>query len=354
VERQHNSSRAEHETEPRGVCGEADGRLTSPGCGVEAREASQQRKLQNRAPVRSWGQGLHYFLAWLVGVRLGLLYQHPPRALRIPKGYDRVRLPSNPPTIALVTPTFNHGRFLERTLRSVLDQRYPRLEYVVQDGGSQDDSAEILRRLQPGLKHWESGPDEGQTSAINRGFRKTAGEIMAYLNSDDVLLPGALAYAATFFHDHPDVDAIYSHRVLIDEHDGEIGRWVLPRHCDEVLSWVDFVPQETLFWRRRLWDKVGGRLDESFQFAMDWDLLLRFRDAGARFVRVPRYLAAFRVHESQKTQRINAIGRQESRRLRERLHGRDISEAELLRQIRPYVMRHAVYQQFCRMGLLRY
>src|SRR5262249_23541680 len=144
-------------------------------------------------------------------------------------------------------------------------------------------------------------PDEGQTQAINLGFQHTSGEIMAYLNSDDLLLPGSLAYVAGYMAAHPEVDVVYGHRILIDECDDEVARWVLPRHDDRVLTWANFVPQETLFWRRRIWERVGGTLDASFQFAMDWDLILRFREAGARFVRLPRFLGAFRVHARQKT-----------------------------------------------------
>ena len=106
---------------------------------------------------------------------------------------------------------------------------------------------------------------------------------MAWLNSDDLLLPGALFYVAEYFRKHPEVDVIYGHRIIINEDNRETGRWVLPPHNDNMLQWADYVPQETMFWRRDLWDKVGGYVDESFQFAMDWELILRFRNAGAVF-----------------------------------------------------------------------
>src|SRR6202162_2378644 len=99
---------------------------------------------------------------------------------------------------------------------------------------------------------------------------------MAWLNSDDIMLPGALAYVATYFNQHPGIDVVYGHRILIHENDQQNGRWVMPGHNYDLLSWADYIPQETLFWRRRIWDKVGGRVDESFRFAMDWDLLVRF------------------------------------------------------------------------------
>jgi len=165
---------------------------------------------------------------------------------------------------------------------------------------------------------------------------------MAWLNSDDILFPGALAYVADYFARHPDVDVIYGHRILIDENDRQIGRWLLPRHDDNVLSWADYVPQETLFWRRRIWDKVGGKVDESFRFALDWDLLIRFRDAGARFARLPRFLGGFRIHAAQKTSAaISDIGFEEMDRIRQRVLGRVPSRTEVQKAVMPYLLRHA-------------
>jgi glycosyltransferase involved in cell wall biosynthesis len=211
----------------------------------------------------------------------------------------------------------------------------------VQDGGSGDDTAQILRRHAARLTGWDSQPDSGQSQAINRAFAKTSGDIMAWLNSDDVLFPGALCYVADFFARNPEVDVIYGHRVLIDAQDREIGRWILPPHDDRVLSWADFVPQETLFWRRRIWDKAGGNVDESFRFAMDWDLLVRFREAGARFTRVPRFLGGFRVHEEQKTSAgIADIGFAEMDRIRQRALGRVPTRVEVRKAVASYLMRH--------------
>lgn len=152
---------------------------------------------------------------------------------------------------------------------------------------------------------------------------------MAWINSDDFYLPGALRFVVDYFARHHEVDVLYGHRVLVDENSQEIGRWFLPRHDAEVLRLNDFVPQETLFWRRRLWDKVGG-IDPSLKFALDWDLLLRFQAAGARIVRVPYFLACFRIHAAQKTSaQIQSIGQAEIDRLRERTFGRPIPSSEL-------------------------
>jgi len=152
---------------------------------------------------------------------------------------------------------------------------------------------------------------------------------MAWINSDDLYLPGALGYVADYFAQHPEADVIYGHRVLVDENSREIGRWFLPPHDDEVLKLNDFVPQETMFWRRRIWDKVGG-IDTSFKFAMDWDLLLRFQAAGAKIVRVPYFLACFRIHSAQKTSaQMGSIGQKEIDALRLRTFGRVISPEEI-------------------------
>ncbi len=287
--------------------------------------------------------------------RLTAAPHYPPRPIRIPKHYTALPTLTNPPALAIVTPSFRQGHFLERTLRSVLEQNYPRLEFAVQDGGSQDSTVEVLQRCESRLQHWASHPDNGQAHAINLGFQHVGGDIMAYLNSDDLLLPGTLHYVADYFQRHPKVDVIYGHRVLIDENDAEVGRWVLPRHDDDTLGWVDFVPQETLFWRRSIWDKSGGKMDESFHFALDWDLLLRFVAAGAKIVRVPRFLGAFRLHDAQKTStQIATRGEEEIQKLRERIQGRRVLLSEVGLAIKSYMRRHVWYRHLYRFGLVRY
>lgn len=276
--------------------------------------------------------------------RLGNLNQYPPRELHLPPSFVSTLPPQQLPKISIVTPSFGQGALIGRTIDSVLKQNYPQLQYFVQDGGSTDSTVEVLKTYSSRLTGWESVKDGGQSHAINLGFAKIQGEIMAWLNSDDLLLPGALACVGDYFARHPEVDVVYGHRILIDEQDMEIGRWILPPHIDSVLSWVDFVPQETLFWRRSIWEKAGGQIDESFRFAMDWDLLLRFRQAGAHMVRLPRFLGAFRIHEAQKTSAvINEVGRQEMDRLRQRELGRVVSRPEIRRALLPYTASHIAH-----------
>lgn len=281
--------------------------------------------------------------------RLGILRQHEPLPLLVPARYFTNDPPSPAPTISIVTPSYGQGHFLERTLYSVVNQNYPALEYVVQDGGSTDDTVDVLRRFDGSLTSWASEPDDGQGDAINRGFAHTSGEIMAYLNSDDLLLPGALAYVARYFAAHPKVDVVYGNRVMIDEHDRQIGVQVLPRHDDKELTMLDFVPQETLFWRRTAWETAGGQIDPSLRFAIDWDLLLRLRESGANMVRLPRFLGAFRVHDEQKTATWFDQCLTECDELRRRVHGRGISHDEALARAAPYMRRHVPYHLWHRL-----
>ena len=257
------------------------------------------------------------------------------------------------PRISIVTPSFNQAAFLERTIASVLSQRYAALEYVVQDGGSTDGSVDILERHAQDLTAWESRPDSGQSAAINLGFRRTTGDVMAYLNSDDVLMPGALAAVSNFMTAHPDIDVVYSHGLMIDETDRPVVLLLLPEHSERALQLYDYVPQMTLFWRRSVWDKAGARLDESLHYAMDWDLLLRFADAGARFARLPTILGGFRLHGSQKTRTIRAKGSLEVDALRHRQAKRPLSFAEVVLRSSPHLLRRACFVTGYRLGLRR-
>ena len=250
--------------------------------------------------------------------QFGLFRQYDPREPLVEK-FPRLRIARRQlPGIALVTPSYRQGRYLESAIQSILEQDYPKLEYAVVDGGSDDESPEIIERYRNRLAFAVSEKDHGQVYAIEKGFSRISGEIMGYMNSDDLLEPGALQFVGDYFSRHPGVDAIYGHRLIIDEAGKEIGRWVSPRYNPGLLRIVDYVPQETLFWRRSLYDKVGG-LDRQWSFALDWDLLLRFASAGARIVRVPYFLGRFRVHSLQKSEvLIDSVGRSDIEALRKR------------------------------------
>jgi len=260
--------------------------------------------------------------------QLGRLRQYASRPLQVEKFPALDAPPESWPALAVVIPSYQQGHFIERTIQSVLHDGYPSLTCTVQDGGSKDSTTEVLARYADRLAPCISAPDDGQADAVVKGFARIQGDVMAWLNADDMFMPGALRFVGQYFAEHPEVDVIYGHRVMIDPDDREIGRWIVPEHDRNTLRWIDYVPQETMFWRRRVWEKVGG-VDANFHFALDWDLLLRFRQAGAVIRRLPYFLGCFRVHPAQKTQASENVGLREIAKLRLREHGRDITTDEL-------------------------
>jgi glycosyltransferase involved in cell wall biosynthesis len=223
------------------------------------------------------------------------------------------------PRISLVTCSYNQARYLEATLQSVLSQNYPALEYIVIDGGSTDGSEDILRRYQSQLTYWTSEPDEGQTDALIKGFNWATGEILGWLCSDDLLLPGTLHAIGEFFARHPDEDVAYGDALWID---GE-GRFLRPKKEMPFNRFVflydhNYIPQPSMFWRRSLYQAVGG-LDRSFNLAMDGDLWERFA-RQRRIAHLPHYLSCMRFYPEQKTRALRPRARAENATLRMR-HG---------------------------------
>jgi len=179
------------------------------------------------------------------------------------------------PKVSIVTPSFNQAPFLEQTLRSVLGQDYPNLEYIVIDGGSTDGSLEIIQRYADRLAYWQSQPDQGQTDAINQGFAHATGEILAWLNSDDLLLPGAVSAAVKALQEHPEAAMVYGDALLINAQGKTIGKFPAAQtDLRKLRRGYVHIPQQASFFRAELWRKVGP-LDVSFYFAMDYDLWVR-------------------------------------------------------------------------------
>lgn len=205
------------------------------------------------------------------------------------------------PRISIVTPSYNQGHYLEETLRSVLLQEYPNLEYIVIDGGSTDASPDIINRYRPWLHFAVSEPDRGQSHALNKGFEQSSGEIYGWLCSDDILLPGALMQVALRMDlTHPCwlVGGAYT----IDERSGRQLFHRVPESfgiANFVLWQTRCVPQPSIFWNKHLQDSVGG-LDESLHYCMDPDLWFRFfRVTAPAFI--DRGLSRYRIHERAKT-----------------------------------------------------
>ena len=219
---------------------------------------------------------------------------------------------TNLPTLSIVTPSFNQGRFIDETLRSVLGQGYPGLEYVVVDGGSTDDSVEIIRRHEDELAWWVSEPDGGHYAALNKGFGRTSGEIMGWLNSDDVYLPHALDVVGGVFAAFPEVEWITTlFPVTCTAEGAALGTGSLGGFNRSSflrganlpgLGWHarGFIQQESTFWRRSLWERAGGRIEDSLRLAGDFELWARFYES-AELVGVSALMAAFRYHDEQKT-----------------------------------------------------
>ncbi|HUE98444.1 MAG TPA: glycosyltransferase family 2 protein, partial [Anaerolineales bacterium] len=204
------------------------------------------------------------------------------------------------PLVSIVTPTFNQARYIEATIQSVLAQDYPRIEYIIIDGGSTDGTVDIIRKYEGRLASWVSEPDKGQTDAINKGFARAKGDILAWINSDDTYQPGAIAAAVRYLEDHPAVGLVYGDCNFINKTGRVIGKFNAAQTDLPLLrrGYVH-IPQQASFFRAGLWRQVGP-LDPSFYFAMDYDLWTRLA-ARSDIKYVPQTWANFRLHTSGKT-----------------------------------------------------
>jgi len=203
--------------------------------------------------------------------------------------------------VSIITPSYNQGQFLEETILSVLNQDYPDLEYIIIDGGSTDNSVEIIKRYQHRLAYWVSEPDKGQADAITKGFKKATGEILAWLNSDDLYTKRAIPTIVDFFSRHKDIDCVYGDLHEIDTEGKKI-------HTIKSISYnykmhlygESLIPQPTCFFRKKVFD-IAGYPDVDMQYQMDFDFFIRLGKNNMRFTNIPRTLASFRFHRDTKT-----------------------------------------------------
>lgn len=245
------------------------------------------------------------------------------------------------PKISIVTPSYNQSAFIEETIKSVLDQHYPNLEYIIIDGGSDDGSVDIIRKNKDNLAYWISEPDNGQYDAINKGFSHSTGEIMAWINSDDKYAPGCFSVVAEIFSTFPEIEWITSSYPIGWNSAGQafmVGRMSgfnresfyrganLPMNENYIHH---FIQQESTFWRRCLWQRAGGRVNPEFKYAADFDLWARFFE-HEHLYGVNALLGGFRIQENQKTTNHLADYIQEAQLVLNRYHGKPYSKFDKL------------------------
>ena len=220
----------------------------------------------------------------------------------------------NLPRISVVTPSLNQARYIERTIRSVLDQGYPNLEYFIYDGGSTDGSVEIISRYAERLDYWVSEPDGGQSAAINAGWDRATGEILAWLGSDDYYLPETLQTVGEHFRDHPGTLLLYGTCERVDQDGAYIGYVGSRYRRGDMLFSRQVIPQPSSFLRRSLVNKIGS-LDASLRYSMDYDLFLRAAKVTAP-VFMDRHLSGATIHPGAKTTVDRGPAKVETHRLR--------------------------------------
>jgi len=207
------------------------------------------------------------------------------------------------PKITVVTPCYNHGRFIEQTITSILDQKYPNLEYIVMDGGSTDSSVKVIEKYQKYLAYWVSEKDRGQSHAINKGFQHSTGEVMTWINSDDCVETGSLHLIADHARRYPKISAFVGHGRIVDTTGREVyyrkaGELTFERFC-QWLDGGDFL-QPSCFFRRSAWELVGP-LDEHTHIAFDVDYWLRMAKRGVQFQAIDALLSTSLSHGTAKT-----------------------------------------------------
>ena len=230
-----------------------------------------------------------------------------------------------PLKLSIITPSFNQGRFLEETILSVFNQGYEPLEYIIIDGGSTDETVDVIRRYEDRIDFWVSEKDRGQVHAINKGIEKTTGDIFGFINSDDIYFPGTFATVAEYFEGHPQSEWICGDTMMFGEgHKEELIRAVVPKSAAHCLSWAYVAPQPGHFWKREL---VEGGFDEAWPYDFDHDLYVRLLLSGHRCEHIPQTFAGYRLHEASKTVAENQYQIAEFDRSAEfyenRLHGAD-------------------------------
>ena len=236
------------------------------------------------------------------------------------------------PTISIVTPSYNQGEFLEETIRSILLQGYPNLDYIIIDGNSTDRSIKIIKKYQKWLSYWVSESDHGQSEAINKGWKRSKGEILAWLNSDDIYAANTLIKIAEFFQSNKNIDMVYGNCNLIDECGDFIKTAPAKEFSLKLLvnnKW--FIPQQATFIRSNVVKKIGG-LDETLHLVMDWEYWLRIALNNFKIQHFSEVLSSYRLYQNAKTSSQSIRSGQEKIRVLKRIY----RNKEFEQSIMPY------------------
>lgn len=231
------------------------------------------------------------------------------------------------PKITVVTPSFNQGQFIEETILSVINQNYPNLEYIIIDGGSTDETLSIIKKYEKVINYWVSEKDDGQTHAIMKGFDKATGEILCWLNSDDLFEKDALHKIASFFNKNPNAEVVYGNSSWITKN-GDFIKYKKEVNFNKFI-WIfdyNYIPQPSVFWRKSLYLKTGG-LDKSYHCAMDAYLWMKFMTV-TKIYHIEDYLSKMRYYKEQKNIKFRDISNCEDRQIREEYLGRNITAFE--------------------------
>lgn len=205
------------------------------------------------------------------------------------------------PKISVVTPSYNQGEYLEQTILSVLGQGYPNLEYIIMDGGSSDNSVDIIQKYADKLTYWQSKKDGGQAAAINDGFNVATGDVLCWVNSDDMYLPGTLLKVGRFFSSIQEPTIVFGNCLHFHENLPKTrGSNVSVNHSLLDITLCDYIIQPSAFWNRTVWHSVG-KLNDAMHFVFDWEWFIRAKAMPVKFVPLTDYLSLYRIHGNHKS-----------------------------------------------------
>lgn len=213
------------------------------------------------------------------------------------------------PLISVIVPSFNQGRYIEETISSILGQSYPRIELIVIDGGSTDETGSIIAKYRDSIAYYVSEPDRGQADAINKGFRAAKGDILAWLNSDDMYMPGALEKVANAIGDVVAPKFVYGGCLTFGQGRAYAKAYMPPDFDAALLGYRLYINQAASFWTRSLWEKTG-ELNEDYHYILDWDWFFR-ASKHCSFITLRQFLSLYRYHDTHKTGTGGAVRRKE-------------------------------------------